>query len=317
MNAISRSPNTLHTLQNCLDSQTGREHAGSGPTLGRGAATLKRPSPLVSVVLPVYNAQRYLRPAIESVLAQTYRHFELVLVDDGSTDDSVAICEEYVRADSRVRLLRNQGNLGIVQTRNRAFAEADPASAYFAVFDSDDICLPGRLQMQVDFLEAHPDHAVVGGHTLVIGEDGGELGARRYPATYAEIVRVITRFSPIAQPTAMIRRTALEAVGAYREEFPRCHDYDLWLRMASRFKISNVDEFTLKYRISRTQGKRIHLRESLKLTIALQRQWMLHRPFFNPFNIAFWGAEHLLLLLPEAVVLGLFMRVTYRHGHAR
>ena len=145
--------------------------------IGRGSATLKRPPPLVSVVLPVYNAERYLRPAIESVLAQTYRHFELVLVDDGSTDASVAIGEEYVRADSRVRLLRNRCNLGIVQTRNRAFAEADPASAYFAVFDSDDICLPDRLQMQVDFLEAHPDHALVGGHTLVIDEDGGD--ARR------------------------------------------------------------------------------------------------------------------------------------------
>lgn len=317
MNAIARSPNTPRTLQNVLDPQIGQEHAGAVRTLGRGSATLKRPPPLVSVVLPVYNAERYLRPAIESVLAQTYRHFELVLVDDGSTDASVAIGEEYVRADSRVRLLRNRCNLGIVQTRNRAFDEADPASAYFAVFDSDDICLPDRLQMQVDFLEAHPDHAVVGGHTLVIGEDGDTLGTRRYPATHAEIVRVITRYSPIAQPTAMIRRTALEAVGAYREQFPRCHDYDLWLRMASRFKIANVDAFTLKYRISRTQGKRLHLRESLKLTIDLQRQWMLHRPFFNPFNIVFWGAEHLLLLLPEPVVLGLFMRVTYRRGHAR
>lgn len=273
--------------------------------------------PRISVVMPVYNAARYLRSAIESVLAQTYPHFELVLVDDGSTDASLAIAEEYARADPRIRIVRNPRNLGVVQARNRALAEADPASTYLAVFDSDDICLPNRLRMQVDFLEAHPDHAAVGGHTLVIDEDGGEIGARRYPATHAEIVRVITRYSPIAHPTAMIRRTALEAVGGYRAEYPRCHDYDLWLRMASQFKIANIDAFTLKYRISRTQGKRLHLRQSLKLTLELQRQWMLHRPFFNPLNIACWGAEHLLLLLPEAVVLDLFMRATYRSAPAR
>jgi hypothetical protein len=82
--------------------------------------------------------------------------------------------------------------------------------------------------------------------------------------------------------------------------------------MASRFKMANVDAFTLKYRISRTQGKRLHLRQSLRLTLSLQRQWLLHGPFFNPLNIAYWGAEHLLLLLPERVVLALFMRLTYR-----
>jgi glycosyltransferase involved in cell wall biosynthesis len=297
-----------------LDEDVTQDLAGAAPpglAFGRGAT---KQQALVSVVLPVHNAAPYLRAAIESVLAQTYRLFELVIVDDGSTDGSVAIAEEYAQAHPHVRLIRNPANLGIVQARNRAFAEADPASAYFAVFDSDDICLPDRLQMQVDFLEAHPDHALVGGHTFVIDEDDGVVGARRYPVTHAEIASVITRYCPIAQPTAMIRRSALEAVGGYRDRFPRCHDYDLWLRMAARYKIANLDAFTLKYRISRTQGKRVHLRQSLKLTIELQREWLLYGPFFNPFNIAYYAAEYLLLLLPEPLVLGLFMRLTYRRA---
>ncbi len=270
--------------------------------------------PRVSVVMPVYNAEPYLRPAIESVLGQTYPHFELVLVDDGSTDASRAIAEEFARADRRIRVLCNPRNLGVVAARSRAVAEADPASAYFAVFDADDICLPDRLQRQVDFLEANLDHALVGGHTLVIDAEGHPFGARRYPTTYAEIARVITRYCPIAHPAAMIRRSALEAIGGYQERFPRCHDYDLWLRMASRFEIANVDAFVLKYRISPTQGKRLYLRQSQRLTLELKRQWLLHRPFFNPLNVAYWGAEHLLLLLPEPAVLALFMRLTYRRA---
>jgi glycosyltransferase involved in cell wall biosynthesis len=271
----------------------------------------------VSVVVPIYNTAPYLRPAIESVLGQSYPHFELILVDDGSTDGSVDIALEYARRDSRVRVLRNECNLGIVRTRNRAFAAADPTSTYFAVLDSDDVCLPDRLRRQVEFLEANPDHAVVGGHIRVVDERGAEVGVRRYPVTHAEILRVITRYSPVAQPTVMIRRSALAAVGVYRERFPRCHDYDLWLRMAARFKIANLDAFTLQYRISPTQGKHVHLRDSLKFTIDVQRAWLLHRPFFNPFNLAYWGAEHLLLLLPKAVVLGLFKRLTYRRAALR
>jgi glycosyltransferase involved in cell wall biosynthesis len=273
--------------------------------------------PLVSVVVPVYNTARYLRPAIESVLAQSYPHFELILIDDGSSDASVSIALEYAQRDARVRLLRNERNLGIVKSRNRAFAEADPASKYFAVLDSDDVCMPDRLRRQVDFMEANPDHALVGGHIRVVDERGDEVGVRRYPLTHTEILQVITRYSPVAQPTVMIRRSALAAVGVYSERFPRCHDYDLWLRMAAHFKIANLDAFTLKYRISPTQGKHVHLRDSLKFTINVQRQWLLHRPFFNPYNLAYWGAEHLLLLLPKALVLDLFKRITYRSAPAR
>ncbi len=274
-------------------------------------------APLVSVVVPVYNTARYLPAAIESVLAQTYPHFELILVDDGSTDGSAAIARAYARRDPRVRVLCNERNLGIVRTRNRAFAAAHPASTYFAVLDSDDVCLPDRLARQVAFLETHRDHALVGGHIRVIDERGAEVGVRRYPLTHAEIVRVITRYSPVAQPTVMIRRSALAAVGVYRERFPRGHDYDLWLRMAARFPIANLDAYTLHYRISPTQGKTVHLRDSLRCTIAAQRRWLLHRPFFHPLNLAWWGAEHLLLLLPRAVVLALFKRLTYRRDPAR
>jgi glycosyltransferase involved in cell wall biosynthesis len=210
-----------------------------------------------------------------------------------------------------VKLVRNGSNQGIVATRNRAFTESDPRSEYFAVMDSDDVCLPDRIARQVAFLDAHPDHALVGGNTLVIDEHGDMIGERRYPSRHEEIVKVIARYNPIAQPTATFRRSALTQVGAYDPRFPRCQDYDLWLRMADRFKVANLPEFTLQYRLSAAQGKSRQLRESLKYTIAIQREWLFRKPFFSPYNALYFCAEHALLALPDAVILGLFKRLTY------
>jgi GT2 family glycosyltransferase len=110
----------------------------------------------------------------------------------------------------------------------------------------------------------------------------------------------------------MIRRTALDQVGVYSERFPRCQDYELWLRLAARFKLANLPEFTLEYRISETQGKRVQLRESLKYTLQIQREWLFRPGFFVPYNLLFHCAEHALLLLPEALVLAAFKRLTYQ-----
>jgi len=270
--------------------------------------------PLVSVLMPVYNVEAFLGEALESVLAQTYSRFELVVVDDGSTDGSWAIAAAAAARDTRVRLLRNEHNRGIVATRNRAFAEADKASRYFAIMDSDDISLPERLAHQVAFLEAHPDHALVGGANLIIDEHGTEVGRRMYPCSHEAITAVITRYNPISQPTVMIRRSALSAVGTYDPRYPRCEDYDLWLRLASHFKVANLPEFTLKYRLSRRQEKSTHLKDLLRFTLQIQRRWLLEPAFFRPGNVLFWCAEHALLPLPEPFILRLFKRLTYRRA---
>jgi glycosyltransferase involved in cell wall biosynthesis len=272
--------------------------------------------PLVSVVMPVFNGERFLAEAIESVIAQTYSHWELVLIDDGSSDGSFRIASEYARKDARIRPFRNERNLGIVKTRNRAFVEADKTSAYFAVLDSDDVCMPERLAAQVEFLERNPGHAVIGGNTLIIDEHSRVIGRRLYPATHEQIVDVITRYNPMAQPTCTIRRSALDQIGNYDERYPRCQDYDLWLRIAARYPIANLPAFTLKYRVSATQGKAVHLRDSLRYTIEIQRKWLLRPPFARAANVAYFGLEQALLLLPDAVILQLFKWLTYRRAHA-
>jgi glycosyltransferase involved in cell wall biosynthesis len=283
----------------------------------RAGSSLERLSTresLVSVVMPVFNAERFLAEAIESVRAQSYPHWELVLVDDGSSDGSCRIAQEFAARDARIRAFRNERNLGIVRSRNRAFAEADSRSEYFAILDADDVCMPDRLARQVAFLDTHPDHAVLGGNTLIIDETGAVVGERIYPASHEQIVREIGRHNPIANPTAMVRRSAIAEVGEFDERYPRCQDYDLWLRMAARYKIANLDHFTLKYRISASQGKTRQLRESLRFTIAIQRRWLFHPPFFSAFNLIYFGLEHGLLLLPDALILRLFKSLTYKVG---
>jgi glycosyltransferase involved in cell wall biosynthesis len=268
-------------------------------------------SPFVSVLMPAYNPGRFLREAVESVLAQTYPSFELVVIDDASKDGSFELLESYAARDPRVRVFRQPQNSGIVAARNRAFQMARPDARYFAILDSDDVALPDRVQQQVAFLEAHPDHALVGGHTLIIDEHGAPLGIRRYPTDYARICSVIARYNPIAQPAVMLRRSVIEELGAYSQDFPRCQDYELWLRIASRHPIANLDRPVIRYRISQSQGKRTHLRETLALTLALQRRWVWHRKFLRPQNLAYVALEHALMLMPEAFVLALFKRVTY------
>jgi len=267
--------------------------------------------PFVSVLMPVYNPGRFLREAIDSVLAQTYSAFELIVIDDASTDGSPEYLAERARTDPRVRVFRQPQNRGIVAARNRAFAEARPDTTYYAILDSDDVALPDRLEQQVAFLEAHPDHALVGGHTVIIDESSSEVGIRRYPTEYAQICQTITRHNPFAQPAVMLRRSALETSAPYDASYPRCQDYELWMRLAAKHPVANLDRAVIRYRISASQGKRTALRETLLLTLRLQRRWLFFPKYFRPYNLAYVVAEHGLLLLPERWVMALFKRVTY------
>jgi glycosyltransferase involved in cell wall biosynthesis len=261
--------------------------------------------------MPVYNPGRFLREAVDSVLAQTYPAFELIVIDDASNDGSADYLAQCARTDARVRVFRQPQNLGIVAARNRAFAEARGDAAYYAILDSDDVALPDRLEQQVAFLEAHPDHALVGGHTLIIDEHSAEIGIRRYPTEYAQICQTITRHNPFAQPAVMLRRSALESRDPYDASYPRCQDYELWMRLAAKHPVANLDRPVIRYRISASQGKRTELRRTLLLTLRLQRKWLFFPKYWRPYNLAYVAAEHGLLLLPERWVMALFKRVTY------
>jgi len=204
--------------------------------------------PLVSVTMPVYNDEDFLEEAILSILKQSYENLELVIVDDHSTDSSWEIIQKFEEKDFRVRAFRNEENMGIPKTRNRAFSES--RGKYYAILDSDDVSSLNRIEKQLEFMEKNEEYGAIGSQIIIVDEDSEKIGHRKYPTSHEEIVNVLPRYNPIAQSTIMIRSQILEEdIGYYNEEYERCQDYDLWFRIALNYKIKNIDEFLVKYRV--------------------------------------------------------------------
>lgn len=198
-------------------------------------------SPRVTVVIPVYNRERFLAAAIDSVLGQRFRDFELLLVDDGSTDRATIELLERYAARPKVRLLRNDRNLGIPAAHNRALEDA--RGEYIAMLDSDDIALPERLGRQVAFLDGHPAHAAVGSWTRNIDAGGHASGrAKRLPAN-SDDARVRYLFRAGMQHASIMARRPLLAQARYDgEHYALCADFDLFARIAARHPVANLAE---------------------------------------------------------------------------
>lgn len=222
--------------------------------------------PLISVLLPVYNAEKYLGNAIESVLNQSFTNFEFLLINDGSTDGSKQIIRSY--SDPRIRFIDNTENRGLIQVLNQGLNLAK--GKYIARMDADDICNLERFQKQIDFLEKNPDHGVCGTHIKVI--DTGEIIKR--PLSDAELRWWIFKGSPLAHPSVLMRRDILiDHQLQYHIEAYLVEDFDLWWRMSFNCKMANLDEVLLDYRVhseqesSKSEKQSENLKKNLDLFI--------------------------------------------------
>jgi len=215
--------------------------------------------PRVSVVMTAYNREQYVEEAIRSVLGQTFPDFELIVVDDGSTDGTAAIVGRLAAEDPRIRVI-TQSNQGIVRAANVGCAAA--RGEYLARFDSDDVCFPDRLARQVDFLDHHSSFAVVAGIAQVIDERGHPGGFLDYHADRSSLRGLMEQGCWIIQPAALMRRDAFEAAGGYRQGFAPAEDYDLWLRIADDHDLANLpDPPVIRYRVHATQASDRHKRQ--------------------------------------------------------
>lgn len=206
------------------------------------------PTPAISVAMSVYNGERFLAPAIESVLAQDFRDFEFLILDDGSTDASEQIVRRYAGLDSRIRPIVRE-NRGLIASLNEMIAIAD--APIIARMDADDVCRPDRFSKQIAFLAARPDYGVVGTWSEDIDENDApyRVDMDDHPLDHAGFLSAIDRGAPlICHPAAMFRRECLLRVGCYHAAFRHCEDYDLWLRLASVTKLGNVPERLIRYR---------------------------------------------------------------------
>ena len=204
--------------------------------------------PKISVLMTVYNSERYLGAAIESVLNQTFIDFELVILDDFSVDSSWEIIQRYAKQDERIIAVKNEKNLGGCENLNKGLRLLK--GKYMARHDNDDVSLPDRLQKQFDFLEAHPEVGVVGGSIEIVDIDGKRIGKRTYNLSDHDIRRKIFRYSPFAHPLVMVRKSALDQAGCfYDPSFAPADDYELWFRMGKITKFANLPDVLLKYRV--------------------------------------------------------------------
>jgi glycosyltransferase involved in cell wall biosynthesis len=204
-------------------------------------------APKVTVLMPVFNAGPYLREAVDSILGQSFRDFELIAINDGSTDNSADILRSY--QNPRLRFVENERNLGIIATLNRGLGMA--TGEYVARMDSDDVSLPERLAKQVAFMDAHPEVGVCGAWIRFIG-DASPVTAR-YPEKHESIRCQLLFSNALAHPTVIMRRALLERYSLrYRDEYRSAEDYDLWRRCAGLFQLHNLPEVLLHYRVLST-----------------------------------------------------------------
>lgn len=201
--------------------------------------------PLVSVIFPVYNGATYLREAIESILNQTYNNIELIIINDGSKDDSAAIIVTYL--DPRIRFYR-QANQGLAATLNRSIGFAQ--GEYIARQDQDDISLPQRFEKQVAFLQTHPDHGMVGTWAEIIEGTKKTGRAHRHPSESAVLKFNLLFNNPFVHSSMMVRKKVFEKVGLYSTDKTRQppEDYELWSRVAREFEVANIPEPLVVYR---------------------------------------------------------------------
>ncbi len=228
--------------------------------------------PRVSVVLPVYQRSSALRPTVDSILAQSFTDWELILVDDGSTDDTAAVCRSY--QDPRVRYLR-QENAGHAVARNRGFQGA--RGEYVAFLDHDDRWLPEKLALQVAHLDAHPHHGVVYGQWERINETGEVVGAGDDAHYQGEVLHDLLREGQFlwTMSLPMMRMEMVRQVGGFDPAMDTSDDHDLFLKLAQVTQFGFVPERVLQYNVGNGAQQS---RQKLRLMRAHWRCLMRHLP---------------------------------------
>lgn len=199
---------------------------------------------LITVLMPVYNGEKYLKEAIESILNQTFRDFEFLIINDGSTDNSVKVIKSF--NDPRLRLIHNESNLGLIKTLNKGLKMSK--GKYIARMDCDDISLPKRLSTQASFMEKNPEVGVCGSWVKIIGLE--QKFINKYPKNHAEVRAYLLFNTPLAHPAVIIRKELVDKYNLeYDEQYKHAEDYELWSRVVNCSKIANIPKVLLHYRM--------------------------------------------------------------------
>lgn len=260
--------------------------------------------PHVSVLMPAYNTEKYIEKAIKSILEQTFKDFEFIIIDDCSTDETWNIIKKIQKNDKRIICIHHQKNVKIPATRNELVMKAQ--GAYIAWQDADDISMPDRLELQFSHLEKNPTVGIVGGF-LEFFDENGSKSIRKYASDDATLRKNIFRYSPVAQPAAMIRKDVFKKVGLYDEKYTVAQDLDMSFRIGTYYEFANIPKVLLKYREHGKSATFSRLKDQLKNTLEIRRKYAANKQYKYAFsdkcyNLAAWG----MLFFPSPVTNSLF-----------
>ncbi|MEI6067758.1 MAG: glycosyltransferase family 2 protein [Methylococcaceae bacterium] len=255
-------------------------------------------APIVSVVMPVYNGEKYLLEAISSILNQTFTNFEFLIIDDGSTDNTPDIIKKYANSDHRIRVIQNKKNIGVASSLNIGLAHSE--SSLIARMDADDIAYPERLKRQYEFMQSHPDVSVCGS-ALRLYEQPKCIW--HPPSTHDEINTTLLFECCLYHPTIIFRKEIVFGQhGGYQSQFSGAEDFELWQRLSecTGIKFANISEPLLCYRTHQSVDRKVYKTKQQGLANLVRRkqlkrlglepsngEFILHETLSNPQKYSF------------------------------
>lgn len=261
--------------------------------------------PLISVLIPAYNAEKYIGGAIESILKQTYKEFELIILDDASTDRTWEIIQDYVKQDRRILAYKNKKNMYIAASRNILVKFAK--GKYIAWQDADDLSMPERLEHQLVYMEKHEEVGILGGYLKFFNDKDKKTSIRKYSNNDEYLRKKIFRYSPVAQPTAMIRRKIFKEVGEYDLKYPPAEDIDMAFRIGQLYKFANLQEVTLLYRENNKSATFKKLKKIELDTIEIRKKYAKENYKMNKTDNIYNFFQYLsIYFIPPATKIKLF-----------
>lgn len=247
-------------------------------------------APLVTIVVPSFNEDpKIVRASLESVRAQTFKNFECIVVDESTRPEMADACRVACAEDKRFIYIHPPERLGLSRSLNLAIVKA--RGQLIARFDSDDICMPERLELQIDFMMNHPEISAVGGAMDIISTEGSLIAHRSYPLMANEIASAMQLTNAIAHPTVMFRKEAIDRYGGYNPSYQYCEDLDLWLRwMNAGLLFANLPQVLVQYRQDNTRRSHHNWRDNLLVRLSNFSSRHLFRRIIGITCIAAWVA---------------------------
>ncbi|MFC1646682.1 glycosyltransferase [Patescibacteria group bacterium] len=225
--------------------------------------------PLISVIMPAYNCGKYIDRSIKSILNQSFHRFELIIIDDHSSDSTYKISRKYSKIDPRIKLFRNVKTMQVAYSLQKGLHESK--CGLVARMDADDYSYPQRLEKQYRVLMKNPKVAIVGADMEIVNEEGKKIFVRKYPKSDSELKAMLFRYSPFAHPVVMFRKKAVMEFGGYDLSMVPCEDIDLWFKLGSKYRFASIGQILLVYtfRHGSNSSKKLRSLELLGLKIKL------------------------------------------------